>query len=963
VNPRNRFLPWSVLIIGIALLHASASAAATVVDLHQRLRDEFPLVGQLAGITNASANSYGKSEASRIEGFDAGRFADGFRLGKGNAFVLLRPELSPGGMRTAAAFGAEYVDAFPGVDAFRSAADRMESEVFLLKDARDAAAVSYRVASASGIAEIVRDGRGVRFVTGNGADIFLSAPVSVDSSGKISNESRWDVDKSDRGVSATLRLRISGQNLRYPIAVVYAPGERTLPSRHLRIIATATGSVSGTVTQFGGGAISGAFVYLYDSAGDFVAIATTDASGNYSIGGMATDQYRALASADAHVPQIYNGIDCPDFNCSPLDGTPIAVTDGSSTTAINFALHSNVVSVATITGTVNGPGPSPLLGVTVVLYDTAGVATASASSDGNGQYKITLDHGGTFYARTFNGLYAGLVDSLYSGINCTACDATKGTSFPASLGTTTSNINFALVNGGRIAGKLTNAFNSTPLAFEEVAIYNSAGDAVTFGTSDGSGNYISFNGLVTGNYYALASAAGFFSQLYNGTDCDGCAVTGGKPISVTLGSTTSSIDFAMHSSQAIITGKVTDAATGAPLGGVFIQFYNSTGKRVLTSISDLTNGSYIIYLPAAGRYYALTQNGLQRDYVNQLYSGIDCSGCPVTGGTPINVVFGVPFTNVNFSLDKVGGNISGVILDAATAAPAPFGFVQVFSATGILAAYGFADVTGHYTISDGLTTGDYYVVGRAPDYQPVLYANIPCDACDVTTGTAVHVDGGVTTPNINFNLTFVSPTKATPEFSNVTAPSIIVGMASTVLTGKISAGTLIPTGSVVINLDGNLQSAAIQPDGTFSATLSTGSFPVGIFPINVSFAGDANFNPASAPSTLTVAYGVSGGALNAQPVSSGDTVPFRIQIVNAQGGNLSSPTLVVTAYGVQKAGSTTWLPAPTTGNNPAQFRFQNAQGGSYMFDLKTTGLLSGNYVFGFTVAGDPTIHVVPFVIQ
>ena len=115
MNPRNRFLSWSVFIVGFALLGA-ANAAPSAVDPHQRLRDEFPLIGQLAG-------SFERSEPSRIEGFDAGRFADGFRLAKGNAFVLLRPELSRDGRRSAGAFGAYYAGAFPGVDAFRSAAE------------------------------------------------------------------------------------------------------------------------------------------------------------------------------------------------------------------------------------------------------------------------------------------------------------------------------------------------------------------------------------------------------------------------------------------------------------------------------------------------------------------------------------------------------------------------------------------------------------------------------------------------------------------------------------------------------------------------------------------------------------------------------------------------------------------------------------------------------------------------
>ncbi|HSP16264.1 MAG TPA: carboxypeptidase regulatory-like domain-containing protein [Thermoanaerobaculia bacterium] len=1394
----NRHILFLSLVVGIALSHASFDAWAAVLGPDHRLRAEFPAIGQLIGITSLSSGSPRSrsvaAETSGLRGFED-RFAEGYRIEIGNTLVVLRPELSRGSIRSVTASGTAYTDAFPGVDVLRTAAGGTESEVLFVENASDAAAIAYRVTTAAGVLEIVNNDRGIRFVTGNGSDAFLSAPMTIDSSGRLSYDARWEVDRSDRGAVATLRLRIRDQKLKYPIGIVYSPGHATL-LRQPQVAASA-GAVTGTVTQSGGGAVSAALVFLYDSSGDTAGIATTDGAGHYSITGLLTDNYRALASADNYVPQLYNNIDCLGFACSPLDGTPFAVADGSTTSGINFALHSNAVSLATITGRVTGPAAAPLQDVTVVLYDTSGVPTASSSTDADGQYQITLDHGGTFYARTFNGIYPGLVDSLYSGINCTGCSPTSGTSLSASLGATTSNINFSLVSGGRISGNVADAFDSSPLPERQVAIYNAAGSVVTFATSDEAGSYTSFHGLVTGSYYALASAGGYFSQLYNGRDCTGCSVTTGNSISVTLGATTTNINFAMHSSQAIVRGRVTDAVTGGALGGVLVVFYNASGQQVLATTSDFVDGSYTIYLPAAGRYYALTQNGLQQDYLNQLYSGIDCSGCAPTSGTQIDVVFGVPFENVNFALRKTGGTISGTILDASTSAPAPFGFVQVFSATGVLAAYGFSDTTGHYSVSDGLTTGDYYVIGRAPNYVPTLYANIPCSTgCTVTAGTPVHVTGGQTTPNINFNLggttstisghvfaavsgtplagadvgifdsngneisrgtsdtggnytvelahggtyfartintvdatyhdqlwnhlpcedcdptvgtpinvadgtataninfdlltvacptitlsptslpsttvgasynqlitatggvspvtfavtagslpagiglasngtlsgsatasgtsaftitatdangcagsanctisvsaapttttlsvsstsavfgtvitftatvspasangnvtfldgatpvgtaplaagsasiqvasltagvhsitatyngspthspstsaavqvtiskatplitwappspityptalsslqlnatanvpgTFVynpaagttfdagsqtlttsftpadtlnyntasasvtlmvnkadqqihwsnpadivygtplgpvqlnatvtvpgpSPagaltynppagtilnagvntltvtaaatvnynqasasvtitvTKASPDFSDVTAPSIVIGTSSATVTGRISAGTLIPTGSVTVDLNGNAQSAPIQPDGTFSATFATGSLSVGVFPITLTYGGDPNFNSATASSTLTVSYGVSGGVLGAQPSAPGSSLSFRIQILDASGNNLASPAVVVTAYGVQRIGSSTWLPAAPTGNNSPLFRSQN---GSYLFTLKTTGLASGDYVLGFTVNGDPTIHTVPFAIR
>jgi hypothetical protein len=98
--------------------------------------------------------------------------------------------------------------------------------------------------------------------------------------------------------------------------------------------------------------------------------------------------------------------------------------------------------------------------------------------------------------------------------------------------------------------------------------------------------------------------------------------------------------------------------------------------------------------------------------------------------------------------------------------------------------------------------------------------------------------------------------KATPAFSNLTSPTIAYGATPTSFSGKISAGALIPSGSVSITLNGVTRSAAINSaDGTFSSSFATNLLGVAGSPHSVAYqyTGDLNFNGAADGSgTLTV---------------------------------------------------------------------------------------------------------------
>jgi endonuclease G len=90
-------------------------------------------------------------------------------------------------------------------------------------------------------------------------------------------------------------------------------------------------------------------------------------------------------------------------------------------------------------------------------------------------------------------------------------------------------------------------------------------------------------------------------------------------------------------------------------------------------------------------------------------------------------------------------------------------------------------------------------------------------------------------------------------FSALTSPTLEAGAATAVVSGVLSLDGMAPTGDVAITLMGTTISAPIGANGHFSATFTTSALTPGTYPISYTYAGDANFHPAVAGSTLTVA--------------------------------------------------------------------------------------------------------------
>jgi hypothetical protein len=93
---------------------------------------------------------------------------------------------------------------------------------------------------------------------------------------------------------------------------------------------------------------------------------------------------------------------------------------------------------------------------------------------------------------------------------------------------------------------------------------------------------------------------------------------------------------------------------------------------------------------------------------------------------------------------------------------------------------------------------------------------------------------------------------ATPTFSALSAPAITYGATSALVSGKLLAGTVIPTGGTVnvsIAATGAAlqQTATIGADGSFTATFASPALPASTagYAVTLAYAASGNFAAAS----------------------------------------------------------------------------------------------------------------------
>jgi hypothetical protein len=229
------------------------------------------------------------------------------------------------------------------------------------------------------------------------------------------------------------------------------------------------------------------------------------------------------------------------------------------------------------------------------------------------------------------------------------------------------------------------------------------------------------------------------------------------------------------------------------------------------------------------------------------------------------------------------------------------------------------------TQSTSLPTGVTATTTALLDLGPLANNGGPTQTMALTSTASPAFGAGVAVPGITAdqagNTRNNPPTigafeLVTSSFSNLSAPTIAYGTATTTFSGDLGASAPFPTGDVTITLNGVLQTATLNSDGSFSASFDTHALAVtsGGYTISFAYAGDSTYTTATASSTLTVTAATptvsvsdAGGTYNQSPFAATTTVAG---VNGIAGSSLENVTPTLTYYPGTKTSGTPLSGAP-----------------------------------------------------
>jgi hypothetical protein len=324
------------------------------------------------------------------------------------------------------------------------------------------------------------------------------------------------------------------------------------------LVASLGGRVGGTVTDAQSAALLGNVEVTFETTitqtGEQ---AVSLADGTYVSDPLPAGSYYVYAhSNQGYIDEGHDNVPCV-FGCDSADLTVVQVTAGA-VTDIDFALQRGGRLGGRITdaGTGNalvGSRPSGY------VIDPQGAIVAIARADVAGNWISPGLPAGNYYARSRNLL--GFIDEIFDNQTCYWCDVNPGSVIAVTAGNDVTDIDFALLPGARLSGRVT--VDDTGLGATEftIGLYDATGDFVTSSINvDATGNWITNQGLPPGTYYlATASFGRYRDEALGGLPCpDDCDVTIGTPVVVAATAITG-LDFVLSNLPIFVSGFEGDA--------------------------------------------------------------------------------------------------------------------------------------------------------------------------------------------------------------------------------------------------------------------------------------------------------------------------------------------------------------------------------------------------------------------
>ncbi len=412
-----------------------------------------------------------------------------------------------------------------------------------------------------------------------------------------------------------------------------------------------------------------------------------------------------------------------------------------------------------------------------------------------------------------------------------------------------------------------------PVPVPNVTVSTSGGSAVT----DANGHYNIASYLNTGTYTVTTTAEGYVD-----TEVDNVAVTAGVE--------TTGINILIGLSG-IITGKVTDAATGNPLQGIFVTAENATGADQVGdyAITD-SSGNYRMDTNLPTGTYNITADDFSGPHIIQTATGV-------------SVTAGATTANENFALPK-SAVITGTVTDSVSGQPISGVLVEAVSSDNLYGASATTNSLGQYTLNNNLGTDSYNIS-----------ALFPTNHLSGGAATLVAATAGQTTSGVNFALAPSGIISGKVTNSNGGAP--IAGVSV-----EASSDSGAYFGFATTDSSGNYQITT----GLGTDTYTVSAFYESIFTSNPGIAvaegqttANVNFQlavPASGTITGKVTDATTGNPIAGASVDASNTVTFQgnSATTDASGDytistQLPSGTYTVTAtmdeYGQQVQNSVT----------------------------------------------------------
>jgi len=790
-------------------------------------------------------------------------------------------------------------------------------------------------------------------LNGSGQAAFTTSSLSV---GSHSITANYPGDSNSLPSTSTVLTQVVNKADQF---ITFAPlAGKTYGDGDFSVSATAS---SGLPVSFsivtGPATILGSTVHI-TGAGTVTVRASQGGNGNYNPA-PDVDQSFEVVKADQAI--VFAALSDKTYGDSHFT---VSATGGGSGNAVTFNASGNCTS-----GGLNG---------STITITGAGSCTVTASQAGNGNYNVAPD---VLRSLTINQAAATINVSGYSGVYDGNAHGATGSATGVNGEDLTSLLNlggtFTNVPGGIAHWVFAGNANYAPASGNATITITTASSTTTV-TCPASETYTGApiapcSVTVTGANLSLTPTANYANNTNVGTatasytyagDANHDGSNDSKTFEITRANATISItpysviyDGNSHTATGTATGVNGESLSGLDLIGTThtnAGTYNGDGWTFTDVTGNYHNSSGTVDDSISQAGASISVNGYSGVYDGAAH-GATGTATGVNGEDLTSLLnLGASFTNVpggtahwtfagNTNYAPASGNATITITKATPVItwnnPADIVYGTALSVVQLNAT---ANVPGSFNYAPG--SGAVLNAGAG---QPLLASFTPTDTTNYNPASK----------NVQINVL-----KATPSFSNLSSPLITYGTASANLSGKLSFGSLIPTGSVAITLNSVAQNAPIQPSGNFSSSFATGSLAPAAYTIAYSYAGDGNFNSASGSGTLTVGYSILVLYDQTKVHQSGSTIPIKLEITGANGNNLSSAGTVVTAAGISLVSTSVYGPVEDSGNaNPDNnFKFTVD---SYTYNLQTTGLTTGVYNLYFTVGTDPTLHTVQFQIK